>query len=725
MTNHAVPTRLVTATAAAALAACATTSTGASERSLAPPTEIRVVEDSYHGVTVADPYRWLEDAQDPAVKAWTAAQTTHARAYLDALPGREALGQRLREIMGAKLVNHGGIRLAGGRVFAMRFQPPKPQRMLVVLPSLDAPDQAQVLVDPEVLDASGTTSIDWYRPSPDGKRVAVSISKGGSESGDVVIYDVETKAPVFETVPGVNGGTAGGDLVWAPDGQSFFYSRYPRGDERPAADKMFYVQIYRHVLGTPTAQDTYELGKDFVRIAEIDLDVDHASGRVLATIQNGDGGEFEHFLRAPDGTWKRIAAYEDKVVQVSFAPRDQLYLVSRQGAPRGKLLSLPIASLELGKATTLVPEGPDTIVTDFWGAPTVLATASRLLVTYQLGGPAEVRTFDLGGKPVGVLGEKGAVAHVGGLLALGEDRVLMGSTSYVEPWTLYVVDALSGEKKPLPLTTKPPVDLAGFEVIREMATSKDGTQVPLNITIKKGTPLDGSAPCIVTGYGGYGVNITPSFPLTEAVLLEKGVIFVEANLRGGGEFGEAWHRGGNLTNKQNVFDDFIAVVEHLAARKYTAAARTVIVGGSNGGLLMGAAFTQRPELVKAVVSYVGIYDMLRVELSSNGSFNVPEFGTVKDPKQFEAMYAYSPYHRVEDGTAYPPVLFLTGENDPRVDPMQSRKMTARLQKAVDGASPVLLVTSSSAGHGIGSSLDEVIAKTVDAYAFVLHQLGVP
>ena len=686
-----------------------------------PPATSARVEDTYHGVVVADSYRWLEEDGAPAVKAWSAAQTAFAKQYLDALPGRDVLKARIQEILGAKLVSHGSFKKAGDRLFAMKLQPPKAQSFLVVMTGPRAPESAKVLLDPSVLDPSGTTAIDFYRPSPDGKLVAVSLSKGGSESGDVVVIDVETTKPTGDLVPRVNGGTAGGDLTWSPDSKSFFYSRYPRGTERPAEDMSFFVQIYRHTIGRPSDEDTYELGKDFPRIAEIQLDMDLASGRLLATVQNGDGGEFAHYLRSSDGTWKQLTRFDQKIVQASFGPKDTLYLVSRHGAPRGKLLRAPIE--ELAKATVIIPEGEDTITNNFWGT-SVWATATRLLVEYQRGGPSEIRVFDHDGKPLGALGKKDDIADVGGLTWLGGDTILIRRASYVAPSAWFELDAASAVETPLALATQPPVDLSGFEVKRAFATSKDGTKVPFNIVHKKGLVLDGKSPCLATGYGGYGVNITPSFPLLDSVLLERGVVFVEANLRGGGELGEAWHLGGNLTRKQNVFDDFQAVLSTLIEEKYTSAERLVIVGGSNGGLLMGATFTQRPDLVKAVVSYVGIYDMLRVELSSNGEFNVPEFGTVKDRAQFDAMFAYSPYHHVEDGTRYPAILFFTGENDPRVEPMQSRKMTARLQAAVEGRSPVLLVTSGSSGHGIGSSLETIVSQSVDAYAFILAQLSV-
>jgi prolyl oligopeptidase len=263
--------------------------------------------------------------------------------------------------------------------------------------------------------------------------------------------------------------------------------------------------------------------------------------------------------------------------------------------------------------------------------------------------------------------------------------------------------------------------------VRDFATSHDGTKVPVNIVRPKGLALDGSHPCVLTAYGGYGMSREPAFSPVRHVLLEQGVIFAEANIRGGGEFGEEWHRQGNLTRKQNVFDDFVACAQLLIEKKYTTPARLAIEGGSNGGLLMGAALTQHPELFKCVVSHVGIYDMLRVELSPNGAFNTTEFGTVKDEAQFKALLAYSPYHHVKDGTSYPAVLFLTGANDPRVDPMQSRKMTARLQAAAAAAkstAPVLLRTSASSGHGMGTALGERIEQQVDVDAFLFHELGV-
>jgi prolyl oligopeptidase len=692
-----------------------------------PETKRENVTDTYHGVKVTDPYRWLEDGKSKDVQAWSDFQNAHARSILDKLPGVEKLRERLTKILSARTTSHSTPVLRGGQYFAMRRQPPKQQPFLVVMESLEAPDKARVLVDPNEIDKKGTTSIDWFVPSPDGKLVAVSLSKGGSETGDVHVYETASARQVHEVVPRVNGGTAGGDLSWAADGKGFFYTRYPRGKERLPEDMDFYQQLYFHELGTATDKDLYELGKDFPRIAEIRVEVDNASGLVLASVQKGDGGEFMHYLRSTDGKWKQITSYKDKVLQAAFGPKDDLYLVSRTDAPRGKIVRLGVKDLDLAKATVVVPEAKDTIVTDFYGHSsgpvTVLPTTSRIYVTYQLGGPSEIRAFDLDGKSVSAPRQP-AVSTVGGIVPLTGNDVLFSMGSYIEPRNQYLYRAKTNETVRLPLTSPPPVEFSDVRVEREFAVSKDGTKVPVNILIPKGAKLDGTNPCLVTGYGGYNISLEPSFNPQWRVLFDHGFVVAVANLRGGGEFGEEWHRAGMLTSKQNVFDDFTAALKHLIDRRYTSPEHLAIIGGSNGGLLMGATLTQQPKLMKAVVSFVGIYDMLRVELSPNGAFNVPEFGTVKDEKQFKALFAYSPYHHVEDGVKYPAVLFLTGANDPRVDPMQSRKMTARLQAATASDAPILLRTSASSGHGGNTSLSERIEEYVDVYAFLFAQLGV-
>ncbi|MEM6791647.1 MAG: prolyl oligopeptidase family serine peptidase [Myxococcota bacterium] len=695
----------------------------AAARGPAPPaTDKRPVTDTHHGVAVTDDYRWLEQGTDPAVQAWSRAQNGHARVVLDALPAADAVRARLRAILGAEAPSFEDVSVAAGKVFALKVEPPKQQPMLVVLDGVMS-SAAKVIVDPSALDAAGTTSIDWYKPSPDGKLVAVSLSKGGTEAGDLHFYDVATGNAVHEVIPGVNGGTAGGTMAWGFDGKGVFYSRYPRPGERAAEDMSFYVQAYYHRFGDDPAKDRYEIGKDFPRIAELELIAHPPTGQLLLTVQNGDGGEFAHYLRGRDGRWRQFSAFGDRVIQAAFGPRNDLYLLSRADAPRGKVLRIPTRTLDVAAATVVVPESDATLVDSFWHAPSIVATPRRLYLQVQLGGPSEIRVYDHDGKRQP--GPKGPeVSGVGGIIALTGDDVLYASKSFIEPPAYLRYDAAKQSTEKTALAGEAPVDMTRFTVRREMATSKDGTKIPVNIILPSAAPEDGSMPCVVNGYGGYGVSLSPRYRPQYAVLLEQGVCYAVANLRGGGEYGEQWHRQGNLTKKQNVFDDFEAVLRHLVAQKYTSSDRLAIIGGSNGGLLMGATMTQHPELTTAVVSFVGIYDMLRVELSPNGAFNVTEFGTVKNADHFRAMYAYSPYHRVVDETPYPATLMLTGENDPRVDPMQSRKMVARLQAATASAEPILLRTSADSGHGGSNSLEERIAQLTDAYAFLFAQLGV-
>jgi prolyl oligopeptidase len=305
------------------------------------------------------------------------------------------------------------------------------------------------------------------------------------------------------------------------------------------------------------------------------------------------------------------------------------------------------------------------------------------------------------------------------------NEILYGTETYLENFAYFRYDSKTNGAARTRLVSTSGADFSDCEVLRDSATSKDGTKIPMSILRRKGTAADGKSPLLLYGYGGYNVSEVPSFSAELRFWLDCGGIYVDANLRGGGEFGEAWHDAGKLTRKQNVFDDFIACAEHLIEKRYTSSSRLAIEGGSNGGLLMGAALTQRPDLFRAVVSHVGIYDMLRVELFPNGAFNVTEYGSVRDPGQFKALYAYSPYHHVVDGIKYPAVLMLTGDNDGRVDPANSRKMTARLQAATGSAYPVLLRTSSASGHGFGSSLDERIDGSTDVYAFLVDQLQIP
>jgi prolyl oligopeptidase len=689
-----------------------------------PATPKALVTDIYHGVKVSENYRWLENWDDPKVKQWSDAQNAYARDILDNLPNITRLRERITNIMKAETTSYHSLCCNSGHLFAEKHQPPKQQNFIIIMDSPHDASSERILVDPSVVDPSGSTSIDWFVPSFDGKYVAVSMSKGGTESGDVCIYETATGEQVYEVIPRVNGGTAGGDVAWVPDNSGFFYTRYPRGNERPLEDQDFYQQVYYHELGTPTEDDRYEIGKDFPRIAAIRLDMDKRTGRVLVTVQNGDGGEFAHYLRSPDGTWKQFSWYGDKTIQVSFGFNNDLFIVSLKDAPRGKILRMKVNNLDVSKAKTIVLEGQDTIVADnFYYDVSVLPTESVLYVVYQLGGPSEIRAFDHNGKARPKPTQLN-VSSVSGLTIWNHNDILFGNSSFIDPPAFYLYEAAKNKTTKTELATNSPVNYDDTKVIREFAISKDGTRIPVNIIIRKDAKLNGANPCIVNGYGGYGVSLSPRYYSRRRVLLDNGFIFVVANIRGGGEYGEQWHLQGNLTNKQNVFDDFAAAIRHMIERNYTNSQKLATIGGSNGGTLMAATFTQNPDLVSAVVSVVGVYDKLRDELSPNGAFNVTEFGTVKNQDHFEALYAYSPYHNVKNETKYPAILFLTGANDPRVDPMQSRKMTARLQEASKGDNPILLRTSANIGHGAGIPLNERIEMFVDIYAFLFNYLDV-
>jgi prolyl oligopeptidase len=679
-----------------------------------PATPRNPVTDEVGGTKIVDDYRWLEDGRDPKVRAWSEAQLGVTRAALDG-PLRDSLQKRFADLYGASPYRYYDFHDTRGGLFALKREPPRNQPVLVVLPSRTEPNVARVLVDPNKLDAKGTTAIDFYEPSADGRYVAVAISEKGSEDGGAIVIDARTGEKLADIVPRVQYPTGGGSIAWNADGTGFFYTRYPQGNERPKEDANFYQQVWFHKLGTPASADTYEIGKDFPRIAEIKLDSARDSADILAAVANGDGGDHAYYLRDASGKWAKVADFSDGVRGADIGRDGRLYVRSLKGAPRGRILAMPLAKPVLADAKEIVPQGNDTI-------ETFAATRDRLYVDYMVGGPNEIRVFDLSGKPAGRVPTE-AISSVQLAEPLLNGDILVAVQSFVTSPSVFLYSAGSGKLAKTELAGESKVRFDDAEVVREMAVSKDGTRVPVNILMKKGTKRDGNNPVLLTAYGGYSVSMRPYFSVANRVWLDHGGIFVLANIRGGGEFGEAWHLAGNLTKKQNVFDDMIAAAQHMIDRGYTNPSRLAAEGGSNGGLLMGAVLTQRPDLFRAIVSHVGIYDMLRVELTPNGAFNVTEFGTVKDPGQFKALHAYSPYHRVKDGTAYPAVLMLTGENDGRVDPYNSRKMAARLQAANASKNPILLRISLSSGHGIGTGLSERVEQSADVYTFLFKQLG--
>ncbi|HMC28976.1 MAG TPA: prolyl oligopeptidase family serine peptidase [Verrucomicrobiae bacterium] len=704
------------------------------QRQAPPVTARKPITDEYHGVKVVDDFRWLEKSADPEVRRWTEEQNKYARGVLDRVYARAFIEQRLQRLYEATSANYFALYARTSRIFALKFKPPKQQPFLVTLTSANDVKSERIVVDPNELNANGTTAIDWYVPSHDGRVVAVSLSENGSEQGTLHIYHVDSGKKLPDEIPRVQFPTAGGSAAWNADGSGLFYTRYPRPGSRldriagdlSADDTYFYQRIYFHKIGTPPEQDSYELGKEFPRIAEIALQSSDDGRLILAKVANGDGGEFSHYLRQPSGEWKQITRFEDEVKQVEFGrdplyvelPKDDaLYLLSRKGAPRGKILRMPLDQLDLAKAQTVVKQGKLVI-------GTFKPAASGLFIADIDGGPSQLRFYDLFEKKEHKLPLRGLYS-VEQMICRRGDELLFRTVSYTEPFAWHTYDATRDRERvhATELRGSSPAEFADIEVVREFVKSKDGVKVPLNIIRKKGLHLDGQNPTILTGYGGYGMTLSPDFDFTRRVWLDQGGIIAVANLRGGGEYGEDWHRLGNLTNKQNVFDDFIACARFLIRSNYTSREKLAIEGGSNGGLLMGAALTQHPELFHAVVSHAGIYDMLHFEFDPNGAFNATEYGSVTDPAQFQALFGYSPYHRMSNGVPYPSVLLLTGEHDGRVNPAHSRKMTARLQTASSSKRPILLRTSANTGHGVGTALSARIAELSDVFAFLFDQLG--
>lgn len=691
------------------------------------PVETRVVPviDTYHDEEVIDPYRWLEDAESREVQAWSLAQNERTRAVLDAWPGRDGV----RKSVTAALRDQGetsyvSLTPSAVGLFALKRDPELQQVQLVLMPTSGDASQERVIVDPNKLDTKGLTSIEFFEPSPDGGRIAVAMATGGTQAGDLRFYDTFTGEEEGPVLPRVVAGPAFGDTVFSPDGSVVYYTRYT-GDEGSERDAYFYQKVYRHQFGTPVSQDEVVFGDDLDRIAQIQLRMDPQLDRLLITVQNGDSGPMAHLVRTPDGQIEEIASFEDELKEVTFAADGAIFGVAYRGTPKGRIVRY---DSEAGWKQIVAEQDNAAIIHSFWSRPqdNLVVTKDRIMVVYQAGGPSALRIFDRGGAPL-AQPDLPKVSGVSGLIADKSGAALFQISTFTKAPSWYAYDSLQSESRLIADTRAAQRMGPKVDVVRTFATSKDGTKVPVTLLIPEGAARDGSDAMIVFGYGGYGISLQPGYDPRNQILFDHNVIYAVANLRGGGEYGESWHKAGMLTQKQNVFDDFIAVVEHLKEERYASRDRIGILGGSNGGLLMGAVLTQRPEIADVVVSAVGIYDMLRSELSPNGAANVPEFGSVADPEQYRALRSYSPYHAVRPDLAYPPVLLTTGENDPLVDPMHSRKFAARLQATKDDqtqrVAPVLLRVQSDAGHGAGS-LDQAIELYTDVYSFFFQHLGV-
>ena len=679
----------------------------------APAAAKKPVTDDFGGVTVKDDYRWMEQLSDPQVKAWAEKQNERSEKFLNSLPGRTQLANQIKKLITSTPPRLALVEMRADKIFGLKIDPAKQQAFVVVANSPEDPASEKAVCDPNSLDPSGKTSIDWFVPSPDGKTLAVSLSKNGTEDGDLCFFDAETGKQLPDVIKHVQFPTGGGSAAWTKDSAAVFYTRYPREGERPAEDRHFYMQVYFHKLGSPESEDTYSIGKEFPKIAEVALQSNGASDYIVATVANGDGGDFAHFVYGPDKSWRQITKFEDQIKTGALGFGPVFYAISLQDAPHGKVVKFGLDTPD-AKPEAVVPAGEGVI-------ESIAVTTDRLVVQTLEGGPSGLYSYSLDGSDQKTV----ALPPISSIsqLAAGEHLVLADVGSYTELAKWFKYDAGTNELTSTNLSSEAPVSFADMEVTRDFAVSKDGTKIPLNIVHKKGINLDGTHPTILYGYGGYGLSEIPRVRLSFRAWYDRGGIFVDTNIRGGGEYGEEWHKGGNLTNKQNCFDDFTACAQYLLDHKYTTTSKLGMLGGSNGGLLMGAMITQHPSLMRAVVSEVGVYDSLRTEFYPNGVFNTTEYGSVKDPAQLKALLAYSPYEHVIDGTKYPAILMTAGLNDGRVAPWNSFKFTARLQAAAAPGNPILLRINSF-GHGIGSSLDQQVADQTDLFSFFAYELGV-
>jgi prolyl oligopeptidase len=463
----------------------------------------------------------------------------------------------------------------------MKFQPPKQQPMLVAMHSADDPGSEKVVFDPNAASSKGSVAVDFYVPSLDGKYVAAALSENGSEDASGHVFEVATGKELTDAVPRVNFATAGGSIDWKADGSGFYYARYPQGNERPPEDANFYQQVYFHKRGADANEDSYVIGKDFPRIAEIQLHTSDDGRWLVVAVANGDGGQFAHYLMDAAGHWTQLTHFEDGIVAAKVGPDDSVYLLSRKDAPRGQLLRLALSQLEFSKAKVFVAQSSGTGA-DESGRTSIEnfePTLGRLYVIDIIGGPSRVRVFDGQGRslPGPWLPPLSAVDQV---VPVGRGDVLFYTSTYLEPSAWYRVDAATGKSTRTALFETSPIKFSDAEVVRSFAISIDGTRVPLNIICRKGAKLDGTNPVLLNGYGGYGISLKPFFAGSETrVWLDQGGVSATANLRGGGEYGEEWHKQGNLTRKQNVFDDFIACAQHLVDQKYSSPAHLAIVGG--------------------------------------------------------------------------------------------------------------------------------------------------
>jgi prolyl oligopeptidase len=672
-----------------------------------PATKQEPVTNDYFGHKIVDDYQWLEDASSPATKQWVGEQLTYTRSVLDKLPGRAQLHARLEQLL--QIGNLGGAEVGGDYYFHTRREGTQNQPVLYVRKGVDGKDQ--VLIDVNTLAKDGTVALDWWVSSHDGRYVAYGTSEGGSEISTLHIIETATHKLLPDTIER----TRAASLAWIPDDSGFYYTRYPKPGDVAAGQEMYNRHVFYHAMGSDPAKDPliFGEGRDPQDWPNVTLSND---GRWLGIMVEQGWTKTELFLKdvKANTPLQQITSGKEFLYYAQIYD-GQLYILTNEDAPRYRLYKAPAATPTHEHWREIIPQS-DSVLSS------VEIIGGQLFARYEQNAHALLRRFDLDGKPLSeiALPTLGTVPSLGGQYDSKDAFYLF--SSFTMPTTLYRFDIASA-KNSVWDSVETGIDTNQYETKQVWYASKDGTRIPMFLVMKKGLKLTGRSPALLTGYGGFNVSMTPEFMKTIFPWLDSGGIFAMANLRGGAEFGEDWHRAGMLEKKQNVFDDFIAAAEYLQKEGYTDKEHLAIRGGSNGGLLMGAMITQRPDLFRAVICQVPLLDMLRYQNFQIAKLWIPEYGSSEDPKQFQWLYGYSPYHHVKPGTVYPAVLFMTADTDTRVDPMHAKKMTAELQADNGGPNPILLRIETKAGHGAGKPLNKVVEDWTDIYSFLFWQLG--
>ena len=674
------------------------------------------VKDVYFGETVSDPYRWMEDPKDPDWLPYLKAQNAHARAILDAIPGRDRLSGRVQQLSGDTALTS-RVQRVGGKLFYQQRPVGADNYRLYVRED----GRARVLVDPTALGgATGHVSLDWWEASPDGARVAYGLSPNGSEDSVLHVLETATGRDLPERIPN----TQYTNPQWLDDGSGFFYTQLTSPVGTP--ERFLDAQARFHLIGSDPANDPVLMkrGLDpavaYDRIQTPELLTFRGADHVVLVLRDVRP-EFRCLVApimdvlAGHARWTPVAGFEDEVTDLDLYD-GQLYLLANKGSPLGRVVRTPLAAPSLNTAATVTPEGPVVI-------EELARARDGLYLRLMDGGLGRLRRLDAQGRLTDVaLPFDGTI---GGLAATPEEPgVLMNYTGWLTPADVWSVGP-DGAARPTGLTPKPDIDVSAYETFRGFATAKDGTRIPFSLIYREGLKRDGTTPAWISAYGSYGAAAyTPSFAGRTLALVDAGFIVGYANVRGGGEYGRPWHKAGQLANKPNTWRDLIAVCEHLCTDGWTAKQRLAIGGRSAGGITMGRAMTERPDLFAAVIDGVGWSDPLRYVVEQEGYTEEPEWGAISDPAGYRALREIDSYQHVRDGVAYPAVLLTTGVTDSRVAPFHVAKMTARLQAASSSGKPVLLRVDYDAGHGIGSTRGQQDREAVDTYAFLLWRTGV-